>query len=631
MIIKRPSFLILMLILVFLLDSIATVDAICYEGNYAYCYNCDCPSATIPSCATGCAAGQCSAFEDCQGCGCNDATGCIDCPPECSGYGESCGDCCSGLTCVSGTCRRNNGQSCSINGECVSGRCCGGTCVTPDGANPSVTSVTITENPTDGTTQVRATATDNVGVTSVSFPTWSDASGQDDLIWHAGVWSGSYWYFNYDIRTSGGNHPDANFALNGMHYTIHVYAYDATCNYGTSSSGFNTCKSAGNACTAGSECCSGNLCVNGVCRASCDGYSGYGCSTEGTAYSSASAGTCYDDLGATYGCDYNDVLRMNCGAAASCDLVTDQTFSTCTVNSGDACDSDAGGTFSQNGLCASGALNNCATSGFVSLCSGNYYNTGACPEGSQCDETLTDGDFSAGTKRYDPDDNYCDNCAGGGVIGEDGNCEYACNTGTVLPQCDEYPTGTDLVSCNYGLQTYFADECSLSCTGQDRDSICRSNAYHATCTAYGLCNGLATNAQLTSCALGQTYFADDCGAACAGEDRGDNICRSSAFASGCTATSLCNSLATNSNIVSCSAGQTYFADDCGANCAGEDRGDNICRSSAFAASCTGAASCNDYTTLTCPNDATICTSTCTHVDRDTSQAYCTDATGMQCA
>ena len=39
---------------------------------------------------------------------------------------------------------------------------------------------------------------------------------------------------------------------------------------------------------------------------------------------------------------------------------------------------------------------------------------------------------------------------------------------------------------------------------------------------------------------GQTYFADKCTSTAGGEDRGDNICRSSTFASGCTADPECN-------------------------------------------------------------------------------------------
>jgi len=159
----------------------------------------------------------------------------------------------------------------------------------------------------------------------------------------------------------------------------------------------------GQGCTNGDDCGS-DLCVNGFCRASCDGYSGYGCSTDGTDYSTSSAGTCYDDLGSTYGCDYTNEFRMDCGAGASCDLGSDASNATCDTASGDSCDSDAGGDFAQDGICSSGATNNCNTDGFVCLNGVTYYadeGAGSCSEGDTCDDSFTDGEGKNWTFRTD--------------------------------------------------------------------------------------------------------------------------------------------------------------------------------------------------------------------------------------
>jgi len=115
----------------------------------------------------------------------------------------------------------------------------------------------------------------------------------------------------------------------------------------------------------------------------------------------------------------------------------------------------------------------------------------------------------------------------------------------------KWSTSNLLVKCNYGGQTYFADKCSASCTATtdgviDRgDNICRSSAFATGCTAIAECNGLATGSNINYCNKGgQTYFADKCSSTCGGEDR-DNICRSSGSlqtGDGCTADSACNGI-----------------------------------------------------------------------------------------
>ncbi len=73
-----------------------------------------------------------------------------------------------------------------------------------------------------------AYATDNVKVTRVQFPSWTDNGGQDDLVWHEGT-SGSYTIngqtYNWTATIAKSSHKNEN----GPYFT-HVYAYDAANN-----------------------------------------------------------------------------------------------------------------------------------------------------------------------------------------------------------------------------------------------------------------------------------------------------------------------------------------------------------------------------------------------------------------
>jgi hypothetical protein len=66
-------------------------------------------------------------------------------------------------------------------------------------------------------------AADNVGVTSVKFPTWGDSGGQNDIVWYEGTNNGNgTWSRTIDFNTHDGGID--------QHYNIHVYAYDAAGN-----------------------------------------------------------------------------------------------------------------------------------------------------------------------------------------------------------------------------------------------------------------------------------------------------------------------------------------------------------------------------------------------------------------
>lgn len=92
-----------------------------------------------------------------------------------------------------------------------------------DTENPVISDVQITDVNSTGYT-ISCVATDNVGVTRVAFPTWTQANGQDDL---ASVWPEGYLENGrYTVRVNISDHNNETGT-----YTTHIYAYDAAGNY----------------------------------------------------------------------------------------------------------------------------------------------------------------------------------------------------------------------------------------------------------------------------------------------------------------------------------------------------------------------------------------------------------------
>jgi len=98
----------------------------------------------------------------------------------------------------------------------------------PDTTKPVISNVKIS-NITSSSYTVSCTATDNVGIDRVQFPTWTGFSGQDDLA--------SSWWTNTSVRGSkNGNtysftvHISAHNNETGRYYT-YIYAYDKAGNY----------------------------------------------------------------------------------------------------------------------------------------------------------------------------------------------------------------------------------------------------------------------------------------------------------------------------------------------------------------------------------------------------------------
>lgn len=93
---------------------------------------------------------------------------------------------------------------------------------------PVISNVQITDVSVTGYT-VTCTVTDNVGVTSVKFPTWPSATGSwDPPVWHEGTISGNTASCRINVSEHGN--------MVNMNYATHIYAYDAAGNRGWSGS-----------------------------------------------------------------------------------------------------------------------------------------------------------------------------------------------------------------------------------------------------------------------------------------------------------------------------------------------------------------------------------------------------------
>lgn len=397
---------------------------------------------------------------------------------------------------------------------------------------------------------------------------WDTFEGQDDDTFS------QYWTaWKNDHTSSEEDNALLTLAQNTIYYD-EINCADGVDNDGD---GFTDC--------ADAYCTQGTPSQNGFCC-------GSGCSTNGGSCSDASTSgfTCSDGNCNTYSEACQNGERES-------NLVCSGTSLSCSGGSceygfgapqwcdeinpgGTACESSPG---SYDELACEGSGTNC------------YYEAEqSCGAPSGCDEK---------------DENECsDNsglqCEWHGTY--DDNVVEECESTTcgAISQCDEQDLGYDYASCTTGGQTYFADQCSSSCQGEDRgDNICRSSAFAGGCTASSNCNELSPGSDLNTCnQAGQTYYEDECSNSCQYTDI------TSVFEcteTGCSCTEpLCDGSTAGSNISTCSSGQTYFADKCTPTASGEDRGDNVCRSSVFASGCTADTECNGVEAGTGDCDAT---------------------------
>ena len=95
---------------------------------------------------------------------------------------------------------------------------------TADTEAPIISDVVISNISAAGYT-VTCTVTDNVKVTRVAFPSWTEQNGQDDILWFDGTVTGNTAKVWIDVR----NHNNEV----GCEYLTDIYAYDGSGNYST--------------------------------------------------------------------------------------------------------------------------------------------------------------------------------------------------------------------------------------------------------------------------------------------------------------------------------------------------------------------------------------------------------------
>lgn len=157
----------------------------------------------------------------------------------------------------------------------------------------------------------------------------------------------------------------------------------------------------------------------------------------------------------------------------------------------------------------------------------------SCTAGNQCSSGYCDNDGEGLS-----DDNHCFTPYNTYFDGQETSyCEYS--TGNGIVDCDERQNGDDLNMCIGAA--YYEEECSNTCAYQDVTSVFECTDTGCNCSEI-LCDEKTTGSNISTCASGQTYFADKCTSTAGGEDRTDNICRSSSFDSVCTASSECDGI-----------------------------------------------------------------------------------------
>ncbi|MFH0831877.1 MAG: S8 family serine peptidase [archaeon] len=182
-------------------------------------------------------------------------------------------------------------------------------------------------------------------------------------------------------------------------------------------------------------------------------------------------------------------------------------------------------------------------------CISKYSEGHSCNQSWQCQSSFCDNDGTGLS-----DDNWCFTPYNSYFDGQENTyCEYSTNNGT--GDCDEQQVGTDLNKCV--MTSYYETECSSSCGYQDVTSIFDCTETGCSCSQ-PLCDGLTVNSSITTCSAEKTYFADKCSLTAGGEDRVDNLCKSSAFASGCTAATQCNGIANGTGFCNATCGYEPF-------------------------------------------------------------------------
>ena len=157
-----------------------------------------------------------------------------------------------------------------------------------------------------------------------------------------------------------------------------------------------------------------------------------------------------------------------------------------------------------------------------------------CTLGSECQSNYCDNDgvgLVDDNWCFTPENLYFDNQ-------EPTFCEYSTGNGNL--HADEREVWDNLNTCDESGYSYYEDEVTLICAISDDTSVFECDEAGCSCNE-PLCDGLTQGDDIQTCSVDEDYFADQCTSTASGEDR-DDICRSSDYDVSCTADTQCNGI-----------------------------------------------------------------------------------------
>ncbi|MBI2654722.1 S8 family serine peptidase, partial [Candidatus Woesearchaeota archaeon] len=138
--------------------------------------------------------------------------------------------------------------------------------------------------------------------------------------------------------------------------------------------------------------------------------------------------------------------------------------------------------------CSSGSYCNKTGTWNQWACVTKYANGVQCTQDSQCQSNYCDND-GIGLS----DDGWCFTPYNTYFDGQENTyCEYSTDNG--IADCDERQVNGSITSCTLSGQAYFGDRCTSSCGSED-SNICRSSAFASGCTADTECDGIVAGTE----------------------------------------------------------------------------------------------------------------------------------------
>jgi len=184
-----------------------------------------------------------------------------------------------------------------------------------------------------------------------------------------------------------------------------------------------------------------------------------------------------------------------------------------------------------------------------------------CNDGNECSSGFCDNDGVGGG-----DDGWCFSPSGTYFDGQEPTqCEYSTGSGHML--CDEHSVGAQVDLC-IGLP-YREETCNDACAPVDIGTVFECTDSGCNCEE-PMCDQRSAGSPIPTCSSSQPYIADRCTQTAGAADRFESICRSSEFAAGCTGDRECNGVPAGTGNCSLSCENTCGNGTCdtafGENC-----------------------------------------------------------------